>query len=214
MSINISKAQKKALSELEGLASGDIAEFSIVSGVLEQYSALLQTNIAKYADDRKVVGSGDLLKSMAGEIERSPGVEIFRLRMLGYYDYPNQGVKGVDSSRNAPSSPYQYRHYRMSPEGYDSLKRYISSGKAKISSVRKDVALGIGLEKKGLRSGNKKSPLDKQAETLGYMIKKFGIKATNYFNLAFEETFKDFEVVMSEAVGEDIVLTFESIKKK
>ena len=214
MSINISKAQKKALSELEGLAGDNIAEFSIVSGVLEQYSALLQENIGKYADDRKVVGSGDLLKSMAGEIERSPGIETFRLRMLSYYDYPNQGVKGVDSSRNAPSSPYQYKHYRMNPEGYDSLKRYISSGKAKISSVRKDVALGIGLEKKGLRSGNKKSPLDKQAETLGYMIKKFGIKATNYFTDAFEETFKDFEVVMSEAVGEDIVLTFESIKKK
>lgn len=214
MSINISKAQKKALSELEGLAGEGIAEFNVVSGVLEQYGALLQTNIAKYADQKKITSSGELLKSMASEIERAPGIETFRLRMLDYYDYPNQGVKGVASSKNAPNSPYQYKNYGMPQSGIESLKRYISSGKAKISSVRRDVALGIGLEKKGLRNENKKTALDRQASTMAYMIKKYGIKATNYFNLAFEETFKDFEVVMSEAVGDDIVLTFESIKKK
>jgi len=214
MSINIGKAQRKALSDLEGFASGDIAEFGVVAGVLEQYGALLQENIAKFADEKKVTASGELLKSMASEIERGKGYEVFRLRMLDYYDYPNEGVKGVDSDRNAPNSPYQYKTYGMPKSGIDSLKRYITSGRAKISSVRRDVALGIGLEKKGLRSGSKKTLLDKQANTMAYMIKKYGIKATQYFNLAFEETFKDFEVVMTESVGADIVLTFESIKKK
>ena len=214
MSISISRAQKKSLNDLEGLAGDNIAEFSIVSGVLEQYGALLQENIAKYADEKKITSSGNLLKSMQSEIERGKGVEVFRLRMLNYYDYPNEGVKGVDSSKNAPNSPYQYRTYGMPEKAINSLKEYISSGKAKISSVRKDVALGIGLEKKGLRNANKKTDLDKQASTMAFLIKKYGIKATNYFNLAFEETFKDFEVIMSEAVGEDIVLTFESIKKK
>ena len=214
MSINIGKAQRKALSDLESFASGDIAEFGVVAGVLEQYGALLQENIAKFADEKKVTASGELLKSMASEIERGKGYEVFRLRMLDYYDYPNEGVKGVDSDRNAPNSPYQYKTYGMPKTGIDSLKRYITSGRAKISSVRRDVALGIGLEKKGLRSGSKKTLLDKQANTMAYMIKKYGIKATQYFNLAFEETFKDFEVVMTESVGADIVLTFESIKKK
>lgn len=214
MSINIGKAQRKALSDLESFASGDIAEFGVVAGVLEQYGALLQENIAKFADEKKVTASGELLKSMASEIERGKGYEVFRLRMLDYYDYPNEGVKGVDSDRNAPNSPYQYKTYGMPKTGIDSLKRYITSGRAKISSVRRDVALGIGLEKKGLRSGSKKTLLDKQANTMAYMIKKYGIKATNYFNLAFEETFKDFEIVMTESVGVDIVLTFESIKKK
>ena len=64
-----------------------------------------------------------------------------------------------------------------------------------------------------MRSGNKKTLIQKQAETMAYMIKKYGIKATNYFNLAIEDTFKDFDIVMSEAVGEDIVLTFERKKK-
>jgi hypothetical protein len=214
MSISISKAQKKALSELESFAGDNIADFNVVSGVLEQYGALLQENIAKYADEKQVVASGELLKSMASEIEKRGNVETFRLRMLDYYDYTNEGVKGVASSRNAPNSPYQYKNYGMPDEAKASLKRYIQSGRAKISSVRRDVALGIGLEKKGVRNMNKKSLIDRQVDTMAYMIKKYGIKATNYFNLAFEETFKDFEVVMTEAVGEDIVLTFESIKKK
>lgn len=213
MSISIAKAQKKALSELDSFASGDIAEFGVVSGVIEQYGALLQENIARFADEKKITASGELLKSMQSEIERGPGIETFRLRMLNYFDYPNEGVKGVDFSNNAPNSPYQYKNYGMPKKAIDSLKTYILSGKAKIRSVKKDVALGIGLEAKGLRSGNKKTLIQKQAETMAFMIKKYGIKATNYFNLAIEDTFKDFDIVMSEAVGEDIVLTFERKNK-
>lgn len=214
MSISIGRAQKSNINNLENLAGEDIAEFGIVSGVLQQYGALLQINIEKFADEKQITASGKLLASMKSEIEKGPGYETFRLRMLDYFDYPNEGVKGVDSSKNAPNSPYQYKTYGMPKKAINSLKEYITSGKAKISSVRKDVALGIGLEKKGLRNASKKTALDKQASTMAYMIKKYGIKATNYLNLALEETFKDFDIVMSEAIGEDIVLTFERINKK
>ena len=213
MSISIAKAQREADKELEGFAGDNIADFGIVSGVLQQYGAQLQLNIEKYAKEKEVTASGELLKSMKAEIEKGPGYETFRLRMLNYFDYPNEGVKGVDSSSNAPNSPYQYKNYGMPEKAINSLKTYILSGKAKIRSVKKDVALGIGLEAKGLRSGNKKTLIQKQAETMAFMIKKYGIKATNYFNLAIEDTFKDFDIVMSEAVGEDIVLTFERKKK-
>jgi hypothetical protein len=213
MSISISKAQREADSELEGFAGDNIADFGVVSGVLQQYGALLQLNIEKFAKEKQITASGELLKSMKAEIEKGPGYETFRLRMLDYFDYPNEGVKGVDFSTNAPNSPYQYKNYGMPKKAIDSLKNYILSGKAKIRSVKKDVALGIGLEAKGLRSGNKKTLIQKQAETMAFMIKKYGIKATNYFNLAIEDTFKDFDIVMSEAVGEDIVLTFERKNK-
>ena len=55
-------------------------------------------------------------------------------------------------------------------------------------------ALGIGLEKKGVRMSARKSLIDTQVATMGFLIKKFGIKSTNYFTDAFKETFKDFEV--------------------
>jgi hypothetical protein len=131
--------------------------------------------------------------------------------MLDYYDYPNEGVKGVDSSSNAPKSPYQYKNYGMPASGRASLKKYIQSGKAKITSVMNDKALGKGGERIGVSFSKKGSLIDRQVETLSYLIKKFGIKTTNYFTDAFNKTFENFEVKMAEAVESDIVITFERI---
>ena len=58
---------------------------------------------------------------------------VLKIRLLDYYDYVNKGVKGVKSSRNAPSSPYQYKNLGMSQDGRASLRKYIESGRAKIN---------------------------------------------------------------------------------
>ncbi len=214
MSININKAQADFLSSGGDFGGTDIAEFGVVANVLEQYGAELLTNISYFANNKGVVGSGDLLSSMVPELTEENGIDIFRLRMLDYYDYPNEGVKGVNSSSNAPGSPYQYRNYGMSSEGRASLKRYILSGKAKITSVRNDKALGKGGEKIGVAFSNKKALIDQQVDTLAYLIKRFGIKKTNYFTDAFNKTFQNFEVDMMEAAGRDIVITFNRLNKR
>jgi hypothetical protein len=102
----------------------------------------------------------------------------------------------------------------MSSEGRASLKRYILSGKAKIRSVQNDKALGKGGEKIGVAFSSKKTLIDKQVDTLAYLIKRFGIKKTNYFTDAFNKTFKSFEVDMVEAAGRDIVITFNRLNKR
>jgi hypothetical protein len=214
MSININKAQADFLREGGDLGGTDIVEFGVVAGVLQQYGAELLTNISYFGNERGVVGSGDLLNNMIPEELNENGVDIFRLRMYDYYDYPNQGVKGVNSSSNAPGSPYQYRNYGMSSEGRESLKRYILSGKAKVASVQNDKALGIGGEKKGVSFSKSKTLIDKQVDTLAYLIKRFGIKKTNYFTDAFNKTFKSFEVDMVEAAGRDIVITFNRLNNR
>ena len=214
MSININKAQADFLKEGGDFGGENIAEFGVVAGVLEQYGADLLKNISYFGNNKGVVGSGDLLSSMVPEITEENGATTFRLRMLDYYDYPNQGVKGVDSSSNAPGSPYQYRNYGMSSEGRASLKRYILSGKAKIRSVQNDKALGKGGEKIGVAFSSKKTLIDKQVDTLAYLIKRFGIKKTNYFTDAFNKTFENFEVDMMEAAGRDIVITFNRLNKR
>jgi hypothetical protein len=213
MSININRAQADFLSSGGDFGGSDIVEFGVVASLLEQYGAELLTNISYFANNKGVVGSGDLLDSMVPELTEENGVDIFRLRMFDYYDYPNEGVKGVNSSSNAPGSPYQYRNYGMSSEGRASLKRYILSGKAKITSVKNDKALGKGGEKIGVAFNNK-TLIDKQVDTLAYLIKRFGIKKTNYFTDAFNKTFKTFEVDMVEAAGRDIVITFNRLNNR
>ena len=99
----------------------------------------------------------------------------------------------------------------MNDEGRESIRQYIQSGRAKIATVTKtkDKALGIGLEKKKL------SLIDAQTNQLVYLIKRFGIKKTNYFTDALNATFgKDFELKMSEAFGKQIVFTLEKLNRK
>jgi hypothetical protein len=112
-------------------------------------------------------------------------------------------VKGVRSSKNAPNSPYQFKNYGMSADGRKSIRDYIESGRAKIRSVKQDKALGIGTERKS------KSLIDVQTDTLIYLIKKYGIKATNYFTKTIEQSQKDIQVLMAEAIGKDFVLKFK-----
>ena len=212
MSINIRKAQNEALSSGLDFGGDNITEFTVVNSVLEQYAAEFLKNISYYANNKKVVSSGDLINSMVPEIVEGNGSIVFRLKMIDYYDFPNEGVKGLRSSRNAPKSPYRYRNYGVPQSMADSLKKYIQSGKAKITSVMNDKALGKGGERKGLRFAGKKTLIDTQVATLGYLIKRFGIKTTNYFTDAFNKTFEDFEVKMFEAVESGIIITFENIK--
>ena len=211
MSISISKAQKAALDSGFDFGGENLMEFNAVNSILEQYGAELLKNISKFGNNKGVVGSGELLSNLIPEIVEQDGVTTFTLRMLDYYDYPNQGVKGVDSSKNAPTSDYQYKNYGMSESGRASLKKYIQSGKAKITSVMNDKALGKGGEKIGVSFSKKKELIDRQVETLAYLIKRFGIKTTNYFTDAFNKTFENFEISVAEAVGTDILITFERI---
>jgi hypothetical protein len=212
MSINIRRAQNEALASGLDFGGDDITEFSVVNGVFEQYAEEFLKNISYFANNKKVVSSGDLLKNMIPEIVEGNGSIVFRLKMIDYYDFPNEGVKGLRSSKNAPKSPYKYRNYGVPQSMKDSLKKYIQSGKAKITSVMNDKALGKGGERKGLRFAGKKTLIDTQVATLGYLIKRFGIKSTNYFTDAFNKTFEDFEVKMFEAVESGIIITFEKIK--
>ena len=181
--------------------------FEAVEGVFEQYGKEFLLNLGKQANRKKVVASGKLLSESKFMIKG----DTMQIIVPDYYDYPNEGVKGVKSSRNAPGSPYQYKSYGMNAEGRRSIKQYILSGRAKIKTVRKnnDKALGIGLEKKRL------SVADMQTNTLIYLIKRFGIKRTNYFTDAINETFdKDFELKMTDVIGKQIVFTLEKLNRK
>jgi hypothetical protein len=182
-------------------------EFTFANSVFAEYGNKFLLNLAKSANDKKVVASGNLLNETKFEIEGN----VMRIILPDYYDYPNEGVRGVKSSKNAPTSPYKYKTYRMSDEGRESIRQYIQSGRAKIATVTKtkDKALGIGLEKKKL------SLIDAQTNQLVYLIKRFGIKKTNYFTDALNATFgKDFELKMSEAFGKQIVFTLEKLNRK
>lgn len=210
MPISISKAQKEAIDSgfLDlSPSDNDVANvrLGITEKVLAQYGAEFQLKLAEYANKRGVTASGDLESNITFRIINGNTLQLI---VADYFDFPNEGVRGVKSSKNAPNSPYKFKSYGMNQQGRQSIKKYIESGRAKIANVKRDKAFGIGSERKG------KSLIDTQIDTMIYLIKKYGIKATNYFNDAIKDTFSDFELVMSEAIGRDIVFTLEKLNRK
>lgn len=205
MPINIAAAQSKALASgfLDNIGSNEIP-MATTTNILEQIGVFFIENVGKRANEKQVVASGKLLSDSSFRIV---GDDTLQIIMPDYFDYPNEGVKGVKSSSNAPNSPYQFKNYGMSAAGRKSIKQYIQSGRAKISTVRraKDKALGIGLEKKKL------SLIDLQTNKLIFLIKRQGIKHTGYFNLALQDTLKDIGDAIGQAVANDIVISLNKL---
>ena len=207
MSTRYDKALQEAKSKMSGLGESATAfETFVADTVLKQYAKDFVELVRKNIEDRKVVASGDL-ESKIEIIPDETGKNI-KITMLDYFDYPNEGVRGVKSSNNAPNSPYQFKSlYTMSPEGRAKIKDYIQSGRAKISDTSK-TKIKVGLETK------KKSLIDMQTDNLIYLIKKWGIKRTRYFDDAFDTVFGTFAEDMAKAYGQDIAFNITIGTKK
>jgi hypothetical protein len=213
MPTNLRKAQQDAISSgFLDRVGGNNFEIYVASNMLEQYGIEFAKVLAENIKQRGITSSGTLADNIFPSVS-SDGMTL-TVKVLDYYDFVNEGVRGVKSSKNAPGSPYKYKNYGMSPDGRKSIRQYIQSGKAKVSSTMNDKARGIGLERKGVRAAEKKSLIDRQVDNMIYMIKRFGIKKTNYFTDTVKQVFADFEVQMGEALGYDVKINLESLNKK
>lgn len=213
MPTNLRKAQQDAISSgfLNQIGENKF-EIAVAINLLEQYGEEFAKVLAENINQKGLTSSGALADNIFPQIS-SDGMTL-TVKVLDYYDFVNEGVKGVRSSKNAPGSPYKFKNYGMSPDGRKSIRQYIQSGKAKVSSTMNDKARGIGLERKGVRAAEKKSLIDRQVDNMIYMIKRFGIKKTNYFTDTVKQVFADFEKQMGEALGYDVKINLETLNKK
>lgn len=207
MSSRFDRALQEVKAKQAGTGESTTAfETFVADTVLKQYAEDFVTALRKNIKDRQVVASGQLESNI--EIIPDETGKNIKITMLDYFDYPNEGVKGVKSSKNAQNSPYQFKSlYTMSPEGRAKIKDYIQSGRAKISDTSK-TKVKVGLETK------KKSLIDMQTDQLIYLIKKYGIKRTRYFDDAFDTVFGTFAEDMAKAYGQDVAFSIKLATKK
>lgn len=195
------KVSTNNLNNLELFLEGEVTQFSEVTKALDKAAIVFLKNLEANIKSAQFNGSGSLLSTAT--YRKSDDGKSVDIILNDYFDYVNQGVRGVRSSKNAPNSPYKFKNFGMSADGRQSIKNYIQSGRAKIRSVKQDKALGIGTERKS------KALIDVQTDTMIYLIKKYGIKATNYFTKAVQKSNKDIQLIMAEAVGKDFILKFK-----
>ena len=133
------------------------------------------------------------------------GIQI--VTMQDYWDYVNQGVKGVFNKGKAPNSDYSFKNLGVPPDMLNSFKEYIArtgAKTAKINGKRKS------LYKVNKKEGTKKARLDvieKAAMSMAVATKIGGIKPMNYVEPAVgQKRLKVLNKALSKELGNKIKL--------
>jgi hypothetical protein len=180
-------------------------QFTLVDGneigkLLFERAKLFKDEWIRVVNEKNIVASGNIERDLTFYLDTEPEVATLYIEFPYYAKFVDRGVKGVKSSKNAPDSPFQFKNYGMSEEGRKSLKKWLSTAKAKVSSRDVKKYGAVRTEKKF----KKISEADTKLNTLIYNIKRFGIKKRNFITPIVEKSFQGFEQELAEAIGKKV----------
>ena len=205
MPINITQSQKIQLDN--GLV-GAKGSFNFTDDIAKDLNALLIARgefFKKEWEDilnkKKIIASGDI-QNVELEIVEDANSMTLNISYAYYAKFVDEGVKGVRSSKNAPNSPYQFKNFGMSADGRESIKKWLSTAKAKVRSKDVQKYGAVGTERKF----KKISESEQRLNTTIYNIKKYGIKARNFIDPVLTKTLQGFEKEIGEAIGKTITI--------
>lgn len=209
---SIQEAQAKALREgfFDTLGETQISSptLSIFEAMLALYAEEFTNRAIDNLNASNSVASGKLSDSIRFETKRMGRGYNLSIYVLDYYKFVDQGVQGVKNK--SVKSPYKFNYINPSKTHVAAISKWISENRGKIRVS--DMKYGkTRQEKKAI------DPVRKQ-NTLAYLIARSskikGIKGTGFWTKAFDETFKDFAVQMSKALGEDIKIDLRNAVKE
>ena len=205
MPINITESQNI---KLDNGFVGAKGSFNFTDDIAKDLNALLIARgefFKKEWEDilnkKKIIASGDI-QNVELEIVEDTNSMTLNISYAYYAKFVDEGVKGVRSSKNAPNSPYQFKNFGMSADGRESIKRWLSSAKAKVRSKDVQKYGAVGTERKF----KKISESEQRLNTTIYNIKKYGIKARNFIDPVLKKTLEGFEQELGEAIGKTITI--------
>jgi flagellin-like hook-associated protein FlgL len=199
----LNKSLGKTDYSIEDTASIDLDNPTLA--LFFEYTEIFQKEIREQIKNKNITSSGKLADNI-DIVANDNGTGVY-INMIDYYDFVNKGVKGVNSSKNAPNSPYKYKTYGMPQTARRELKEYINSGKASIRVVNTKKTT-IGAEQK------RESLIDTKVNQLVYNIKKYGIKTTGYLDNAMNNVLPKLSEDILNLIGRAIVVQIGQPKKK
>jgi hypothetical protein len=187
------------------LASTGSDQFTLIDAneigqLLLERGELFKDEWIRVVNEKKIVASGDIERDLTFYLQNEPEKATLFIEFPYYAKFVDRGVKGVKSSKNAPDSPFKFKNYGMSEEGRASLKKWLSTAKAKVSSRDVKKYGAVRTEKKF----KKISEADSKLNTLIYNIKRFGIKKRNFITPIVQKSFEGFEQELADAIGKKV----------
>jgi hypothetical protein len=183
-----------------GSETFSLIDVNDVGALLLERGELFKDEWIKIINQKKIIASGNIESSLKFYLKNEAESATLFIEFPYYAKFVDRGVKGVKSSKNAPDSPYQFKNYGMSAEGRASLKKWMSSAKAKVSSRDVKKYGAVRTEKKFKKISEEVSNLN----ALIYNIKRFGIKKRNFITPVIEKSFQGFEQELADAIGKKV----------
>lgn len=218
MPINISRSQRSALDEgfLDTLGTGRSEEgISITSteDVLIKWAGDFILAAQQNLDGSDAVSSGELSNSIKFTINVAATKYRLDISMADYYDFVNKGVRGIESNAKAPGSPYQFRKRSVSPAFLEALTKWVRREGLK-SRIIPEAAVTERVYK---RKAKVLGPQDKErslAYLIGRSIKRKGVRATGFFDKAYDKLYPRLAEDLAKALGEDVANTFRRLQTR
>ena len=207
MAKSISQRQKILLQDtfLEGTGSAIVTDTlnSTIEGFLSSLGNKFKDEWVQTINAKKIVASGNIETNLEFVIDETDANKVtLNILFPNYAKFVDKGVKGVKSSKNAPNSPYQFKNYGMNAEGRASVKRWLDSGKAKVTARDVKKYGSVGTESKF----KKISEADSKLNTLIYNIKKYGIKKRDFIDPVLNTTLDGAAKELGDIIGKEIVI--------
>lgn len=214
MAVSIAQAQAKFLREggpVGGMLRPSPNELSemenLLAGYIERFLNAAEDNL----NESNSITTGNLVDSLNFEIEATPNGYVINFTALDYYKFVDKGVRGKGASTRNQTSPYKFKFINPSKSHKIAIEKWIIRNRlvAKAKDVQKYGAT---------RRERKAIDPNKSRKTLAFLIarkmKKEGLKATNFWTKAFNETFADFGQKMSAALGKTITVNLQQMAKE
>jgi hypothetical protein len=211
MGVSIAQAQAKFLRE-GGSMGGTLRpapnELSDMEKLLAGYIEKFLNTAADNLNKTQSVTTGKLLDSLDFEIISDRNGYTINFTALDYYKFVDKGVRGAGRSLKNSTSPYKFKYITPSKSHVTAIEKWIIRNR--LTATARDV------NKYG-RVGRERKAIDptKGRQTLAYIIarsiKRDGLYETGFWSDAFEDTFKDFGVKMSEALGKTITVNLQQM---
>lgn len=211
MAMSIAQAQAAFLREggpMGGMMRPSPNELSDMEKLLAEYIEKFLNKAADNLNESQSITTGNLLKSLSFDLEPTRTGYIINFTALDYYKFVDQGVRGAGASSRNQTSPFKFKFISPSKSHQLAIEKWIIRNRL--------TARATDVNKYG-RTGRERKVIDanKGRKTLAYLIarsiKREGLKATNFWSDAFEDTFKDFGQKMSAALGRTITVNLQQM---
>jgi len=167
-------------------------QFNELDRVLNKLGKRVVSNARKVLKQQKKVVTGNLSKSLYYNIEGSKeSVELNFEANAPYWDFVEQGVKGLISSAKAPDSPYQFG------SGKEQLMKGTLRGGIDKWVIQKPIA--------GIRGANGRFvPRKQMVSAISTEIYNYGIAPSNYYSIALDQGYNKSKRLIAKAIGVDV----------